>query len=115
MKMTRIAFALGSLLCLAAAPARAADKTERTWSAKCASCHGDKGKGDTKKGQEMKIADMSTAAFQKEGDDKLKKAIEDGVNTTKDGVKQEMDGYKDKLKPEEVDALVKYIRGFAAK
>ena len=115
MKNIRIAFAFTSLIAVAAGPARA-DKVERLWQSKCASCHGDKGKADTKKGAEMKVPDMTTAAFQKDWtDDKLKKTIEDGFNETKDGVKKEMDPYKDKLKPEQIDELVKYIRALAAK
>lgn len=91
-------------------------KTERTWKAKCASCHGADGKGQTEKGKQMKVSDMSTPAYQKKvTDEDIKKAINDGVNREKDGVKQEMDAYKDSLKPEQVDALVTYIRALAAK
>ncbi len=85
-------------------------KTERTWKSKCASCHGQTGKGDTDKGKQMKVADMTTAAYQAKKDDELKKAINDGVKQEKDGVKQEMDGFKGELTPEQVDALVAYIR-----
>ena len=94
-----------------AAPARAADKTERLWQSKCASCHGDDCKAQTKKGQEMKTRDCSTADWNKTWtDEKIKGAIETGVTGERDGVKKQMDGYKDKLKPEQVDALVKYMR-----
>ena len=87
-------------------------KIERTWKSKCASCHGKEGKGDTEKGKKMKIADYTTADWQKsKKDEDLKKAILDGVKAEKDGVKQEMDGYKADLKPEEIDGLVAFIRG----
>jgi cytochrome c553 len=49
--------------------AQADKKLERAWKAKCASCHGQAGKGDTEKGQQMKIADMTTAEFQAKKDD----------------------------------------------
>ncbi len=115
MNRSSIVLAFGAVALLAA-PAGAADKAQRTFNAKCASCHGENGKGDTKKGKEMKVADMTTAAWQKDNtDDKIKKAIESGVNETKDGVKKEMDAYKDKLKPDQIDDLVKYIRTLAAK
>jgi mono/diheme cytochrome c family protein len=105
-----------SLCLLALAGLARADKTERTWQAKCGSCHGDDGKGQTAKGKEMGVADMTTAAWQKAAtDEKMTKAINDGVDTTKDGKKQKMDGYKDKLKPEQVADLVKYIRTLAGK
>ena len=87
-------------------------KTERAWKAKCSSCHGAAGKADTEKGQQMKIVDMTTAEFQAKKDDELKKAILNGVKTEKGGVKKEMDPFKDDLTPEQVDALIAYIRAF---
>jgi mono/diheme cytochrome c family protein len=105
------------LFCLCALTATAAaDKTERTWQAKCGSCHGDDGKAQTKKGQEMGMKDLTTAAWQKDHTDaQIQKAIEDGLDKTTDGKKQQMDAYKDKLKPEQIADLVKYIRGLAGK
>ena len=98
---------------LMASPALA-DKTERVWQAKCASCHGDDGKGQTAKGKEMGVRDETTADWQKEvTDDRIQKAISDGAETTKDGKKQKMDGFKDKLSAEVIQGLVKYIRAFA--
>lgn len=86
-------------------------KTERLWKSKCASCHGADGKGDTEQGKKMKIGNMTTAGYQKSvTDDQLKNAILTGVKTEKDGVKKEMDGFKDDLTPEQVDALVQFIR-----
>ncbi len=91
----------------------AADKkVERTFNSKCGSCHGKDGKAQTEKGQKMKLRDMSSAEFQKKSDEDFKKAIVDGMKAEKDGVKQEMDGFKDDLKPEEIDALVAYVRAF---
>ena len=99
-----------------AAAAASADKIERTFKAKCASCHGEDGKGQTTKGKEMGVRDMTAAAWQKDlTDDKIQKSIEDGVDRTEGGKKQQMDPYKDKLKPDQVAELVKYIRGLAAK
>jgi len=107
---------IGILLAVAfAAAARAADKTERTWQAKCASCHGDDGKAQTAKGKEMAIRDVTTAEWQKASDDDLQKSIENGVDRTQDGKKQQMDPYKDKLKPEQIKDLIKYMRSLAAK
>ena len=100
---------LGSVTALAAEDPK---KTERTWKSKCASCHGQTGKGDTEKGQQMKVSDMTTAAYQAKKDDEFKKAILNGIKTEKGGVKQEMDGFKDELTPEQVDALIAYVRAF---
>ena len=85
-------------------------KTERLWKAKCASCHGMDGKGQTDKGKEMKVRDMTTPEYQKISDADIKKSMIDGINRTKDGVKQEMDSYKDSLKPEQIEEMVKYTR-----
>jgi mono/diheme cytochrome c family protein len=87
-------------------------KVERAWKAKCSSCHGAAGKGDTEKGQQMKIADMTSAEFQAKKDDEFKNAINNGVKKEKGGVKQEMDAFKGDLTPEQIDALVAYIRTF---
>jgi mono/diheme cytochrome c family protein len=103
----------GSVLLSATALAQTdPKKTERLWKAKCSSCHGAAGKADTEKGQQMKIVDMTTPAFQAKKDDELKKAINDGVKTEKGGVKQEMDAFKGDLTPEQVDAVIAYIRAF---
>jgi mono/diheme cytochrome c family protein len=101
---------------VALATSARADKIERTWQAKCGSCHGDDGKGQTAKGKEMGVRDVTTAEWQKGiTDEKIQKAIEDGVDTTKDGKKQKMDAYKDKLKPEQIKDLVTYMRSLAGK
>ena len=111
--LTSSAMAL-ALLASANAFAAPDKKTERTWKANCASCHGPEGKADTEKGQKMKMADISTAAWQKKATDAdIRKAIVDGVSETKDGVKKEMDSFKEKLKPDQVDALVAYVRSLA--
>jgi mono/diheme cytochrome c family protein len=85
--------------------------TERLWKAKCGSCHGADGKAQTEQGKKMSTADMSTAEWQaKFTDAQIKAAINDGVKRDKAGVKQEMDGYKSKLRPDQVDALTAHIR-----
>ncbi|HJZ85750.1 MAG TPA: cytochrome c [Polyangia bacterium] len=114
--MKRIAMGLVAFALLLLAPsARAQDKkAERTWKAKCASCHGEDGKAQTDQGKKMAVRDMTTPAWQKEfSDDQIRKAILDGIKTERDGKKKEMDPYKDKLKPEQIDALIPYIRSLA--
>jgi mono/diheme cytochrome c family protein len=101
---------------LLATTARAADKkAERAYKANCASCHGAEGKADTEKGQAMKMADISTAAWQQKFTDaQIKDAITKGVHETRGGVKKDMDGFgPDKVKPEQLDGLVAYIRSLA--
>ncbi|MDP1825844.1 MAG: cytochrome c [Archangium sp.] len=91
-------------------------KIERLWKSKCSSCHGQDGKGQTEKGKKMKVADYTTAEWQKaKTDEVIKKAIADGFKGEKDGVKQEMDGYKADLTPEQIDGLVVFTRSLGAK
>ncbi len=112
MKHVRLlaSLAAASLLLSATALAEAdPKKTERTWKSKCAACHGQTGKGDTDKGQQLKIVDMTTSDFQAKKDDELKKAILNGVE------KEKSHTFKDELTPEQADALVAYIRAFKKK
>jgi mono/diheme cytochrome c family protein len=99
----------GSVLFSATAFAQADKKAERAFKAKCASCHGQAGKGDTDKGKELKVEDMSAAKYQSKKDDDLKKAVLEGVKM--DG-KEVMPSFKDEVTPEQADALVKYTRTF---
>jgi mono/diheme cytochrome c family protein len=91
----------------ASAHAEVDAKIVRTWKAKCASCHGVDGKADTDTGKKAKIGDFTKADWQKSKTDaQIKAAIENGAK--KDG--NEMDPYKDKLAPEQIDGLVAYVR-----
>ncbi len=106
--------AWGLLVAVAAPVAAAAPdaKTERLWQAKCGSCHGDRGDGDTTKGKEMGIRSVATREWQAQfTDDQLRAAIKDGLKrASPEGKEQKMDGYGAKLSPEQIDALVGYMR-----
>jgi mono/diheme cytochrome c family protein len=112
--------ALTSALLMLVVPGRATAQVDkkvlRTWKAKCASCHGDDGKGATEQGKKMGVRDMTSPEFWKDlTDDKMKDAITNGIKQTKDGKVQEMEPYKDKLKPADIDALVAYVKTFKKK
>ena len=113
--MKRITY-LVVAVALAAAPAYAADKKiERLWKSKCQSCHGADGKAQTEKGKKMKMHDITTAEWQKKWTDaEIKKVTLEGVNEEKEGVKKEMDGYKD-LPAEQIDGLVAFVRELGKK
>jgi cytochrome c553 len=78
------------------------------WKAKCASCHGEDGKAQTKTGKKEKINDMTAADWQSTWtDEKMKKIILDG---SKDNNK--MKPFKGKISDEDIDGLIKHIRSF---
>lgn len=90
-------------------------KTERLWRSKCASCHGMDGKAATEQGKKMRVSDVTLPAWQtSRSDDRLKKAIRDGVKSESAGVKQEMDPYEEELTAAQIDATVQYVRWLGA-
>ncbi len=104
-------------LALATLPTAASAQVDvaKLWKDKCASCHGAAGKADTKMGAKMKVADMTTAEWQKKFDDAaIKKGTLEGVTREEDGVTKKMKAFKD-LKPEEMQALLDLMRSWAPK
>lgn len=89
-------------------------KTMRTWKAKCVSCHGEDGKGQTDQGKKMGgLRDLSSAEVQKKlTDEKIKEILAKGVKEKKGDKTAEMDAYPD-LAPSTVDGLIKIVRGLA--
>ena len=87
-------------------------KTLRTWKAKCASCHGVDGKGETDQGKKMGLPDMTTAAWQKGvTDDQMRKSISAGVK--RPDKPEGMDPYAEVLTPEQIGELATLVRGLA--
>src|SRR5215475_558718 len=72
------------------------------YKAKCATCHGPEGKGDTAMGKSMKVKDLASADVQKQSDADLTTIIEKG--------KKPMPGYEGKLTKDQIDGLLKYVR-----
>jgi cytochrome c6 len=87
-----VAFALSTCFADAAAD----------YKAKCATCHGPDGMGDTAMGKTMKVKDLGSAEVQKQSDADVTTIIEKG--------KKPMPGYEGKLTKEQIDSLVKYVR-----
>lgn len=111
LRILTFAFVTAALPGLAAAqPADA--RTLRTWKAKCASCHGEDGKGNTEAAKKLGgLRDLSQADVQARFDDaKLKDIISKGVKETKDGKQVEMPAYPD-LTGAVLDNLVRFVRG----
>ena len=97
---------LAAALILAAVPvAFAAADGAAIYKAKCASCHGPDGSGQTPVGKSMKVRDLRSADVQKQTDQEL-------YNWTADG-KGKMPAYKGKLTAAEINALVAHMRTMA--
>ena len=90
-----------AIFALAAAGLYAADGPA-LYKAKCASCHGPDGTGQTAMGKAMKLRDLGSAEVQKQTDKEL-------VTWTADG-KGKMPAYKAKLSADEINAVVAFIR-----
>jgi cytochrome c553 len=78
------------------------------WGEKCAKCHGDDGKGETKMGKKLSIRDLSSAKAQAEFTD------EQALTSMKEGIKDKAGKVTMKpiegLSDEEMKALVPFVR-----
>ena len=89
--------------------ASAADAKE-LWDKNCASCHGKDGKGETKMGKKAGVKDYTDAKVQEAlKDDAAFKAVKAGL---KDGDKELMKPFAEKLTDDEIKALIAYVRTF---
>lgn len=92
-------------------------RIKRTWKAKCASCHGEDGKGQTAQAKEKfgGLRDLTDPEVQKKFDDaKLKEVITKGTSETKNGKEIKMKGTPE-LQGEQLEGLVKLVRGLVRK
>jgi cytochrome c6 len=100
--MKRIVLLLAIVATMLAPLAAFAADGAAVYKAKCATCHGADGKGETSIGKSMKLKSLAAADVQKTTDADLAKVISDG--------KGKMPAYKGKLSADEIKALVTYIR-----
>ncbi len=77
------------------------------YKAKCATCHGQDGSGNTPVGKSLQVADLRSAAVQSKSDAELIQSVTDG--------KGNMPGFKGNITDDEIHAAVKFVRTFAAK
>ena len=78
----------------------------RIFRARCAACHGEDGRGQTEIGLRERAPDLTSERFQAERSDEAIKLV---ITKGKPGTK--MSGYGETLSPEEIEGLVKVIRG----
>ncbi len=93
-----------AVLCLAAAGMRAQDVAsgEKVYKAKCASCHGPDGKGETAAGKATKARDLCSAEVKSEADAAWTEIIVKGKN--------KMPAYDKKITDAEVKDVIAYMR-----
>ena len=78
------------------------------WNQHCASCHGKDGSGSTTMGKKLGVKDYRDAKVQGAfSDGEVESAIKNGV---KEGSKEKMKSFKDKLSDADIKALVAYVR-----
>lgn len=106
-KQSHLAFLALFLLFLAALPARADDAGAALYKAKCASCHGADGSGNTPAGKSLKVRDLRSPEVQKMSDAEL-------IAVTTSG-KGKMPAYGSKLSADQIKQLVAVIRALAPK
>ena len=101
--------AVFALLCVAALTVRAAEPKE-LWEKNCASCHGKDGKGETKMGKKAGVKDYTDPkVLEAIKDDKAFKSVKEGM---KEGGKELMKPFAEKLTDAEIKSLVAYMKTF---
>ena len=103
----------GMLVVSLATPVRAED-AKPIFDKNCSTCHGPGGKGDGPAGKMLKPppADLGTAT-KTVADADVAKVIKEGGKSV--GKSAAMPGFKGKLTDDQIDGLVKYVKGFAGK
>lgn len=86
---------------------RAQSDGEKLFSARCTLCHAADGSGSSPTGKALKAKDLKSEEVQKASDEDLTTIITNG--------KGKMPAFGKKLKPEEIQALVVYVRTLAKK
>ncbi len=107
--MKKMLVLIAAIAMAAALTAKAADAKEN-YEAHCKKCHGEDGKGDTKMGKKSGCKDYTDAKVQSEMKDaQALKSIKEGM---KEGDKELMKAFGDKLSDDEIKALVAHMRSF---
>jgi cytochrome c553 len=85
-----------------------AGDVKENWGTHCAACHGKDGKGQTKAGRMAGTKDQTDPAYQDTlKEDKMFTSIKEGL---KDGDKDKMKPFKEKLSDDEIKALVAFVK-----
>ena len=96
--MVAIASLVLTLICGVAFAESATD----IFKVRCSACHGKDGSGDTMIGRNLKIRSLASDEVQKQSDEELFTIIHKGKNR--------MPAFDQKLTPEEIREVVKFVR-----
>jgi len=100
--MKRIVLAVACTLAFTAARA---EDGKAVFAAKCASCHGPDGKGQTKMGEKLGVKDLTKTTLSQA----------DVQKTIETGKPPKMTPYKGKLSDSEIKAVAEYVKGTLSK
>ena len=111
-KMPRVETVAVVTLILAIAPSFALatgnqDSGTNVYKAKCATCHGQDGSGNTPVGKSLQVADLRSAEIQKKSDAELAQSVSEG--------KGNMPAFKTSITDDEIHAVLGYVRTLAPK
>ena len=99
--------ALALAILLLALPILTPAQADKSYKANCALCHGPDGSGSTPSGKALNAQDLRSDAVQNKSDAELTASITDG--------KGKMPAFGKKLKPEDIQQLVAFIRALPKK
>ncbi len=101
--------ALAALLFVGSALTVSAANAAANWDDQCAKCHGADGKGQTKMGKKLNIADLTDAKVQASfTDEQIVKAIKEGIKDKSGKLAMKpIEGLTD----DDAKALVPFVRG----
>lgn len=106
--MKKLFFITAAMVPICLAGTLNAADVQANWTQHCAACHGKDGKGQTKAGRMAGVKDQTDAQYQATlKDEKMFDTIKNGL---KDGEKEKMKSFKEKLSDDEIKALVAQVR-----
>jgi cytochrome c6 len=100
-------FVLVNILLTLTTAAQAQSDTAKTFKTNCALCHSGDGSGDNPTGKALHAKDLRSDDVQKESDAALSEVITKG--------RGKMPAFGAKLKPDDIQKLVVYVRSLAKK
>jgi mono/diheme cytochrome c family protein len=98
---------IGLAVVLSSSSVRADSGAAAIYKGKCVMCHAADGSGDSPTGKALKVKNLRSEEVQKQSDTELTEVITKGRN--------KMPAFGQKLKPEEIQELVTYIRQLGKK